>query len=63
MTTPSTNARLIAEKLNVSDIPSERSPLHAAVRTAEIEKQAIFLDALAEQTGFNLADTAKSFAA
>ena len=63
MTTPSANARIVAENLNVSEIPADRSPMHAAVRSAEIERQALLLDALAEQTGFSLAEAAKSFAA
>lgn len=63
MTKPSANARIVAENLNVSEIPADRSPMHAALRSTEIERQALLLDALSEKTGFNLENVAKSFAA
>lgn len=40
------HARTIAQALNITQIPSDRSPLHAALRTAEIEAQAEVVAAL-----------------
>jgi hypothetical protein len=61
-TTPSNEARSIASEVTETHIAGQ-GPLHNALRQAEIDRNARFLDDVASTLGLNLADLAQTLEA